>query len=180
MQYGITLDGVISNIYRRYTPHTSVFDLRRCDARCSKPFHWYDLSKHRSKGLPALGKTWRYTHVDMIDAVPSVALLRRWLGNFDSTVRCRYNAVIFLPNPYKIHPIVRPLGRGMGCILMIQTVIYTLRQSLQWCVQHHVILDRVITTPDCISYLYVYGDIIYIYLMRFEITGDNKENDKHC
>ena len=33
------------------------------------------------------------------------------------TVRCRYNAVNFLTNIHKRHPIARPLGRGMGCIL---------------------------------------------------------------
>ena len=29
-------------------------------------------------------------------------------------VRCRYNAVHFLPNTHNIHPIARPLGRSMG------------------------------------------------------------------
>ena len=38
------------------------------------------------------------------------------------TVRCRYNAVSFLPNTHKIHPIARPSGRGMGCILWVQTL----------------------------------------------------------
>ena len=32
------------------------------------------------------------------------------------TVRCRYNAVNFLINIHKRHPIARPLGRGMGCL----------------------------------------------------------------
>ena len=64
-------------------------------------------------------------------------------------VWCRYNAVNFLQNLHRIHPIARPLGRGMGCILWVQTVIYTLPQSLQWCMQNHDILDRVITTLDC-------------------------------
>ena len=50
------------------------------------------------------------------------------------TVRCRYNAINFLPNSHTIHPIARPLGRGMGCILWIQAVIYNLPQSLQLCI----------------------------------------------
>ena len=66
------------------------------------------------------------------------------------TVRCRYKAVNFLRCPHKIRPIARPLGRGMGCILWVQTVIYTPPQSLQWCMQYRVILDRVITAPDWI------------------------------
>ena len=48
------------------------------------------------------------------------------------TVRRHYNAVNFLPNSHKIHPIAHPLGRGMVCILWVQTLIYTLSQSLQW------------------------------------------------
>ena len=33
------------------------------------------------------------------------------------TVQCRYNAVNFLENPHNRHPIARPWGRGMGCLL---------------------------------------------------------------
>ena len=33
------------------------------------------------------------------------------------TVQCRYNAVNFLENPYNRHPIARPSGRAMGCLL---------------------------------------------------------------
>ena len=65
------------------------------------------------------------------------------------TVQCRYNGQ-FSPEFLKIHPIGRPLGQGMGCILWFQTLIYTLSQSLQWFMQWHVILDRVITALDCI------------------------------
>ena len=35
------------------------------------------------------------------------------------TVRCHYNAVNFLQNPHKRHPIARPFGRDMACILVI-------------------------------------------------------------
>ena len=38
------------------------------------------------------------------------------------TVWCSYNAVNFLQNHHKRHPIVRPLERGMGCLLCIQTL----------------------------------------------------------
>ena len=55
-----------------------------------------------------------------------------------------------VPNPHKIHLIARPLQRGMGCSLCVLTVVYTLYQSLQWCMQYHVILDCVITALDCI------------------------------
>ena len=47
-----------------------------------------------------------------------------------NTVRCRYNAVNFLTNTHKRHPIARPLGRGMGCILWIQHLINILPRFL--------------------------------------------------
>ena len=47
-----------------------------------------------------------------------------------NTVRCRYNAVNFLTNIHKRHPIARPLGRGMGCLLWIQRLIHILLQFL--------------------------------------------------
>ena len=65
---------------------------------------------------------------------------------------CSYNAVNFRPNLHKIYPIARPLRPGEGCILRVQTVIYTLPQSLQWCMTYHVIWYRVITELDSIKY----------------------------
>ena len=38
------------------------------------------------------------------------------------TVGCCYNAVNVLENPHKRHLIARPLGRGMGCLLWLQTL----------------------------------------------------------
>ena len=68
------------------------------------------------------------------------------------TVRCRYNALNFLTNIHKKHPIARPLGRGMGCILWIQHLINILPRFLWLLIQYLTILDRVITVLDCISY----------------------------
>ena len=42
------------------------------------------------------------------------------------TVRCRYNAVNFLQNSHNRHPIPRPWGRGMGCLLWVWSLIYIL------------------------------------------------------
>ena len=44
------------------------------------------------------------------------------------TVRCRYNAVIFLTNIHERHHITCLLGRGMGCLLWIQHLIDILPQ----------------------------------------------------
>ena len=62
----------------------------------------------------------------LIEHDPSV--IPYWAG--DNTLSCnqsptywwnpvwwRYNAVSFLQNPHKSHPIARPWGRGMGCLL---------------------------------------------------------------
>ena len=67
-------------------------------------------------------------------------IILEWVEN---TERCCYNAVNFLPHSHKIHPIACPLGRAMGCILRIQTLIYALPQLL-----NHATLDRVITALD--------------------------------
>ena len=41
-------------------------------------------------------------------------------SGFLITVWCHYNKVNFLKKINKRHPIARPLGRGMGCLLWIQ------------------------------------------------------------
>ena len=47
------------------------------------------------------------------------------------TVWYLYNTISFLQNPHKRHPIARPLGWGIGCLLWLQTLIYILPQSVQ-------------------------------------------------
>ena len=114
-------------------------------------------------------------------------------------MRCRYNAVNFLPNPHKIHLIARPLERvsnigfitvhglneghiapcplerGMGCILWVQNMVYTrtLHQLLQWCMQYHVILDCVITALDCIWQMWyvVWGVLKNVLLFNAIVLG---------
>ena len=66
------------------------------------------------------------------------------------TVQCSYNSVNFIQNSYKRHIIARPLGRGMVCLLWIQSLIYILSSSLQSCMQYIVILDHIITELNCI------------------------------
>ena len=83
-------------------------------------------------------------------------------------MRCRYNTVNFLPNPHKIHPIARPLGRGLVCDLCVDTLIYILLQSAQCGKRYRVIFDRVITTLDCI-YMYIYICVCMCHL-QIELT----------
>ena len=69
-------------------------------------------------------------------------------GLYITTVRCRYNAVNFITNIHKRHPMARPLGRGMGCLLWIQHLIDIMSQFLQLLMQNLAILDRVLTALD--------------------------------
>ena len=63
---------------------------------------------------------------------------------------CHYDVVNFLQNFHKRHPIAHQLGRVMGCLSWVQTLIYILTQSRQWYVQYNVILGCVIMALDCI------------------------------
>ena len=44
-----------------------------------------------------------------------------WRCRLTNTVRCRYNAVTFLPNPYKRHPIARPWVWSLIYILLLSS-----------------------------------------------------------
>ena len=70
---------------------------------------------------------------------------------FGSTVWCCYNVVNFLQNCHKMYPIARLLGWGMGRVLWVQTLIYFLPQLMQWCVQYHVILYRIVMAHNCMG-----------------------------
>ena len=67
---------------------------------------------------------------------------------YSRTVPCRYNAVNFLANINKRHP----LEQGVGCILWIQHLIDILPQFLQLFVQYLTILDCIIMALGCISF----------------------------
>ena len=85
----------------------------------------------------------------MSNYIPTVFCGILSLVHAQNTVRCRYNAVNFLKNINKRHPIARPLGRGMGCLLWIQHLIDILPQFLQLLMQYFTILHRIITALDC-------------------------------
>ena len=70
-----------------------------------------------------------------------------------NTVQCRYNAVNFLRNIHKRHPIARPWGRGMGCRLWVNHLIDILPEFLQLYMQYLIISDRVIAALNCIVWV---------------------------
>ena len=57
-----------------------------------------------------------------------------------------YNAVNFLTNIHKRHPLARPLGWGKGCLLWIRHLF----DILQLLMQHLTLLDWLIKALDCI------------------------------
>ena len=69
--------------------------------------------------------------------------------NLLCTVWCRYNVVSFLQIHRNKHPIARPHGQAMRCLLWRQIPIYVLPQWLEYCTQYRVVLDRVVTALDC-------------------------------
>ena len=56
---------------------------------------------------------------------------------------------LFIPTR---HPIACLLGRGVGCLLWLQTLIHILPPSVQKGLQCYVILDRVKTVLVCTAY----------------------------
>ena len=50
------------------------------------------------------------------------SIIPHWCGIPTHTVRCRYNAVTFLTNIHKRHPIARPSGQGMGWVSYVDPV----------------------------------------------------------
>ena len=63
-------------------------------------------------------------------------------------VRCRYSVVNFLQNLFKRHNHSSPIRVKYGVGFFFwgggQTVIYFLPESLQWCMQYHVVSGRII------------------------------------
>ena len=51
------------------------------------------------------------------DQLEDLGLMDKKHHQTSNTVRCRYNAVNFLKNINKRHPIARPLGWAMGCLV---------------------------------------------------------------
>ena len=105
-----------------------------------------------------------------------------------NTVRCHYNAVNFLKNINKRHPIAGPLGLGMGCLLWIQHMIDILPQSLKSFMQYLPILNHVIMALDFLCCVYVYiwtrltniDDFIYTSVLWFNIKMPSYEyKDTH-
>ena len=61
-----------------------------------------------------------------------------------NTAWFHYNMMNFLKNLHNRHPIARPWGWGMECLLWVRSLIYTMSQWLQYFKSHNI-QDSVIT-----------------------------------
>ena len=60
---------------------------------------------------------------------------RKWYWTGRKTLQCRYNTVNFIRNCHNRHPIARPQGRAMGCLLWVQAwFIFWLRHCSIVCI----------------------------------------------
>ena len=64
---------------------------------------------------------------------------RRWIQRLMRTLKSRYNNADCLQNTHKRHPIARPWGQAMGCLLWVQSFIHILPLWLwyteQYCIK---------------------------------------------
>ena len=102
-----------------------------------------DVAMPSAAAIWTMQDKWNLVFHKVIFQIPAWS---QWWKDIENanTVWCHYNAVNFLQNPHKRHPIACPLGWGMRCLLCVQTLICILPQSLQWCMQYHVKLGHVI------------------------------------
>ena len=63
-------------------------------------------------------------------------------------VRCRCNTVHCISSPHNRQPITRSWDDGY--LLGVQTLLYSMPQTVQCCMEYNALLDRTITQSDCI------------------------------
>ena len=106
----------------------------------------------------------------------------RWyiMMNHDAVIlgrhrgRCCYNTVNFLINIHKRHPIGRPSGRAMGCLLWVQPLLDVVPDFLQLFMQYLTTLDCVLTALNCIvfhKYISVFKHMSVSKISVIIITG---------
>ena len=59
-----------------------------------------------------------------------------------------YNAINFIPNPHSRHPIARPWGRGMGCLLWVNSDFSSNAVIALLCVISWYVAPHFNKTPD--------------------------------
>ena len=95
--------------------HTFVIDLNKLSTN--------QLSSGNSLWCKDNGISIHRTELSTTRCGESQSFIRLRWNLYRYTVRCHYNAVNLLQNSHNRHPIARPWGRGMGCLLWIWSLI---------------------------------------------------------
>ena len=99
----------------------------------------YSLFKNTGCSLPASSSA-ALNYIFLMGSklwwIYSILFMTYGMGGKQQTVQWSKNAVNFLKNVNKGHPIARPLGPGVGCLLWIQHLIDILPQFLQSLMQY--------------------------------------------
>ena len=71
------------------------------------------------------------------------------------------------------HPIARPSGRAMGCVLWVEILFDVMSKSLTCCMKYHVISDRVITASDwtltiCTRHIVLMAEFWSVHYVHFK------------
>ena len=90
-----------------------------------------------------------------------------------NTVQCHYNVVNFLQNIHNKHPIACPLGRGMGCLLWVQTndlySVWIAAVTWQMCTISCFLIRPAVKTPSIKS---ISNDLdITIHVIASQLSG---------
>ena len=135
---------------------------QRCGSTLAQEMVWcltsnVDISSTRFCGIHVRLISWKIKEFNLQHEFITASSSRgQWVNTLLwYTVLCCYSAVNFPPNIHERHPIAGPSGRGMGCLLWVQPLIDILPHFLQWCVQYHVKLDRVIHVITALHCNYV-------------------------
>ena len=86
------------------------------------------------------------------------------------------NVVSFLQNTHNRHPIARPWGQDMGCLLWELWLIFCLSYCIDVCIMvfycmcHIYILQCIITVLQCIYALLIRDELIFFVRNQFEIN----------
>ena len=112
---------------------------------------------------PQFGSLWFHSHDLKLDINPFNLIYKHQQHTMDYivfvvffinqawyTLRFRYNAVNFVPNPHKSHPSA-PVRVGYGIQLWFESLTYILPQWTQRCMKYNVIFGCVITALDGIE-----------------------------
>ena len=110
-----------------------------------------------------------YKFYYIFDIIPSAKQFYKFLSYLNPQVPLQYiysavqsKRIQLLENPHDRYPIARLWMRDMQCLLQVQTLIYTMPESLQYSMQYHVIFELLFNGTG----LYIVSDFVHHYDCR--------------